>query len=152
MRALPENPTSSDRQKAFVQAFVETGNATKAAEMAGYAARHAQSIGSRLASRPDIARQIRVQQMAFAQAYLVPAANQAILTILKDSKAPAGARVQAARLAYEAGGVMPEKGEEGGAKELHEMTAEELRAALDKVEAALAGQAVDVTPEEGIFG
>lgn len=44
----------TERQRRFVEAFIETGNATKAALMAGYSKKTAYSIGNENLKKPEI--------------------------------------------------------------------------------------------------
>ena len=63
----------SPREEEFVAAYVAHGNATKAAESAGYAPGAARVTGHRLVNRPRVAMAIRIAQNAIASKYKVTA-------------------------------------------------------------------------------
>lgn len=44
----------TEKQQRFVEAYIETGNATKAALMAGYSKKTAYSIGNENLKKPEI--------------------------------------------------------------------------------------------------
>lgn len=66
----------SERERRFVEAYMgeAAGNATKAAELAGYSARTARQIGSRLLSKVDIQQVIYQRQQVRAEKSDVDAA------------------------------------------------------------------------------
>lgn len=51
----------NDKQIAFVEAYLQTWNATKAAKMAGYSEKTAGSIGSENLQKPEIASRVRAR-------------------------------------------------------------------------------------------
>lgn len=56
----------NDKQEAFVEAYLQTWNATRAAKMAGYSEKTARQQGSRLLSDANIASRVRERMAAVA--------------------------------------------------------------------------------------
>ena len=98
-------------------------------------------------------RQITQQQLGRITSEAVPLAVQTLIEIMQNGKAPASARVQAAKVVIDRG--LPSDGN-GVAKELHEMTPEEIGQAIAALEGQAGALAKDVTPTKpdpigGIF-
>lgn len=127
------------RERAFADRYAVTGDMVYAAEKAGYGS--PQARGYELLRKP----QVRARILATAQKKLdeeiLPLAMNVHVEILADPKAPAGARMQGVKLAYDRtlgiqDGVMD--------KEPHEMTGEEIADAIGKLEAIAIGRAKTV--------
>src|SRR4051812_36531980 len=75
--SLPVHGESEDsltpREAAFVGAYVAIRNATKAAETAGYSAKSAHVIGSRLLKKPRVAAAIKTEIERITRKYEVSA-------------------------------------------------------------------------------
>lgn len=56
----------NNKQKAFVEAYLQTWNATRAAKMAGYSEKTAYSIGHELLKKPEIASRVRERHAEYA--------------------------------------------------------------------------------------
>lgn len=128
----------------IAEVMAETGNREFAAHKAGV--KYSSGAVDRAMQRPAVLNEIaRIQQeKLFSE--LLPLAVKVHAEILADPKAPAGARVQAVKLAYDR-----TLGAQDGAqaKEPHEMTAEEIAEAIGKLEAIAMSRAktVDVAPD-----
>lgn len=124
------------QEKAFAASYAETGNSRYAATKAGYSSpdQRASQALQRPAVQAEIAR--RQQELLFSQ--VLPLAVQVHLKILADEKAPAGARVQAVKLAYDRTLGLNEA---MGGKEAHEMTAEEIAKAIEQLQRVAAERA-----------
>lgn len=75
-----------------------------------------------------------------------PVAIQTLLEVARGKKNQASARVSAARTLAEIAGLLQEGKRPPAAKELQEMTADQLRAFVDSAEATLAARSKDITP------
>ena len=136
----------------FVAALADTGDPAYAFRAAGYKGARNLSV---VLKRPAIQAAVVQAQQARLVNEALPAAVATILEIMRNPKAPAAARVQAAKLTFDR--VLPSQADAGG-KEPHEMTPEELAAAIDKLEAIAAGKARMVEapgtgqdPQAGVF-
>jgi phage terminase small subunit len=137
------------QEQAFVEALASSGDPALAFKAAGY--KGARNLAA-VMKRPLIQKAvIETQQMRLVNEAL-PAAVSVVLEIMRNPKAPAAARVQAAKLTFDR--VLPSHAE-AGAKEPHEMTPEELASAIDKLESIAAGKARPMQeiegPEPGVF-
>lgn len=143
------------RERRFTESFARTGCVKESAAIAGYSSHQG---GSQALARAEIQAEIaRIQQeRLFAE--VLPLAIQVHLDVLRDPLTPAGARVQAVKLAYER-----TLGAEGSSvvKEPHEMDSAEIQraladarlkaAALESVAADRARPVIDHEFETGIF-
>ena len=140
------------QERAIAGAFAETGSQKAAAQIAGLS----QPGASLALQRPAVQAEIlRIQQERLTND-LLPLAVRAVEDILTNTKAPAGARVQAAKLVFDR--TLGAQGALGG-KEPHEMSGSELADAIAKLEAMAAARArpidaevIDDTPGGDIFG
>ena len=140
------------RERKFMEAYAETG----CREVAERRAKYRPGQGWGVLQRDEIQREIVARQVAILTSEALPCAVATILEIMRNPKAPAAARVQAAKLTFDR--VMPSHAE-AGAKEPHEMTPEELAAAIDKLESVAAGKARAIEaqpidqakPDPGVF-
>jgi hypothetical protein len=143
-----KNGNLTPKERIFLQAYAETGSR----EVAERKARYSPGVGWQVLQREDVQREIVARQVAILTSEALPAAVSVVLEIMRNPKAPAAARVQAAKLTFDR--VLPSHAE-AGAKEPHEMTPEELASAIDKLESIAAGKAKPMQeiegPEPGVF-
>lgn len=127
----------TDKEAAFVREYVANGGiATKASVSAGYYAPH--TDGWRVMQRPAVRAAIRVEQERVVSCELASAAMSTLGGILRDTEAPASARVQASRTVLEAAGwFVRQKDASSDQKPLNEMSIEELRGLIDTTKAAM---------------
>ncbi len=139
-------------EKVVAAAYAETGSQQFAAHRAGIQ----QPGASKALQRPAVQAEIlRIQHERLTND-LLPLAVKAVEDILRSDKAPAGARIQAAKLVFDR--TLGAQDALGG-KEPHEMTGSELADAIAKLEAMAASKArpiedaavVDDTPGGDIF-
>lgn len=147
-----KNGNMTRQERAIAGAFAETGSQKAAAQIAGLS----QPGASLALQRPAVQAEIlRIQQERLTND-LLPLAVRAVEDILRSDKAPAGARIQAAKLVFDR--TLGAQDALGG-KEPHEMTGSELADAIAKLEAMAASKArpiedatvVDDTPGGDIF-
>jgi phage terminase small subunit len=128
------------QEQAFVDAMAATGDPSYSLKKAGY---KGDRNASQVLKRELVQRAIVETQQARLVNEALPAAVSCILEIIRNPKAPAAARVQAAKLTFDR--VLPHHADAGG-KEPHEMTPEELASAIDKLESIAAGKARAIEP------
>lgn len=149
-------------EKVFAQRYAVTGDATYAAEKAGYAY-PAQAAHHNLA-KPAVRAAIAKKNDEVLQNELVPMALACLMDVLAEKnqeKYQVNARLKAADTVLKHARAANEAGE---TKELHEMTFEELQTAILAGNARLTAlqaennviehepEAPAETPEQGIFG
>jgi phage terminase small subunit len=143
-----KNGAFTPKERKFLDTYAATGSRELAEKKAGYAA----TMGWQVLQRDDVQREIVARQVAILTSEALPVAVSTVLEIMRNPKAPAAARVQAAKLTFDR--VLPAHSD-GTAKEPHEMTPEELAAAIDKLESIAAGKARPVeqieAPPAGVF-
>ena len=103
----------TDRQRAFCEYFAASGNATQAAQAAGYSRRSAYSQGSRLLKNGEIRHYIQHLREAAAGSRIADAAEtRALVTdILRDTRKATAARLKAADLLLKTSGAYLEDNE-----------------------------------------
>lgn len=146
-----KNGHLTNQERAIAAAYADTGSQGFAARQAGVQ----QPAASKALQRPAVQAEImRVQQERLTND-LLPLAVRCVEEILTNVKAPAGARIQAAKLVFDR-----TLGAQGalGDKEPHEMSGSELADAIAKLEAMAAARArpidaevIDDAPGQGIF-
>ena len=124
----------SGQQKAFIGHMARTHNKEYAATKAGYAS--PAIAGWKLMENPLIANAVRSECQKALEEKLGPAAVYNLAEIALDVKMPAGARVKASEILMKASGLGVQEG--GAGKELHEMTGDELRHEIQRMEATQA--------------
>lgn len=142
-------PEMTDKEDDFVSHFVQFGDAIKAAEAAGYAQAGIQ--GRQIAKRPRVAAAIRIETTRRMQ-HMAPVALSVLDKVMRDEKAPAGARVDAAKTILDRGGYgvpVAEKARSGDDRPLAEMSIPELERLVQDLENKRAAEALDVTPDSG---
>lgn len=135
-------------EKTFAAAYATTGDSAYSAQRAGY---RTTAGGSMALARPAIQAEIVRLQTEKLFATILPLAIEQHEKLLRNDATPAGAKVQAIKLAYDRTLGL---GEGGEAKEPHEMTAEELDAAIQKLRRAAADRAkpvIEHDPDPGVF-
>ncbi len=143
---MPEMTAMEDD---FVAHFVQLGDAIKAAEAAGYAQAGVQ--GRAIARRPRVAAAIRIETTRRMQ-HMAPVALTVLDGIMRDEKAPAGARVDAAKTILDrAAYVSDPKRNDRSADDrpLAEYSVAELEDLVQRLETQRGAEARDVTPDSG---
>lgn len=134
----------------FSRVMADTGDKHYAAAQAGYS--NAKVQGSQLINKPAIQSQIVQYQAGRLVEEGLPAAIDCLIGLVKNDKAPAGARVQAAKVILDRS--FGADGDAAG-KQPHEMTPDELQAAIDRLRKEASERAKPVidaeTLEEGVF-
>lgn len=104
------------RQKAFCEAYAETGNAAEAARKAGYSEKSARQQGRRLLTNADILQYVReLQNQAAAVRVASIVQVKAVLSdILNDTGARNSDRIKAGETLLRAAGAFAQKGDETG--------------------------------------
>ena len=146
-------PTKSGRvtrqETAFASVYAATGDAKYSAHAAGYS-QPGRDAGRNM-QKPGVLAEIARQQTQRLFEEALPAAVGCLVEIITNSKAPAGARVQASKVVMDR-----TLGEAGAAqsKEPHEMTAEELAKAIDELERVASARAkpVEQGQDGDVFG
>jgi hypothetical protein len=138
------------QERVFTQVYARTSDVKYAAEKAGY--RHPETVGPQTLARLPVQAEIARIQTERLFNELLPAAIDCLKSIIVNDKAPAGARVQAAKVVFDR---TLGRDDALGGKEPHEMTGAELAAAIEKLESHAASKArqvevVEVKPD--LFG
>ena len=140
------------RERKLVEVYAVTGDQRYSAQKAGFAG---QSGAAMALQRPAIQEEIRRVQMERLFQDVLPLAVRQHLALLEDPKTPAGAKVQAIKLAYDR-----TLGSQEGAesKAPHEMTADEIQreltasklrlAALESAKADMAKPVIEAKVDE----
>ncbi len=101
---MPDKAT--DMQKRFAVEYASNGgNATQAAKDAGYSAKSAHEIGRQLLEKPHVHEMVLKELNRLRYRSGVTGLN-ALMQIAQDEKAPANARVSAARVLCEHSGLL----------------------------------------------
>jgi len=132
-----QRPNLTKGQLAFAEAFLRLRNREAAEKEAGLTP----GYGYKLLLRPDVQAEIRAREEATLVAEGLPEAVQGLIDIVKSSKAPASARVAAAKVIIDR--ALGSAGE-SQTKDVHEMTPEELAQAISTLEAQAAKLATPV--------
>jgi len=131
-----KNGHMTPSERAFTQNYAKTGDQAYSAAQAGYGSPHMR--GSQLLQKPAIQAEIARQQQEILFREALPAAVNCLISIVKDARAAAGARVQASKVILDR--TLGHDDATGG-KEPHEMTPEELAKAIDNLERIAAEKA-----------
>ena len=142
-----QNGRLGRQERAFAATYAATGDKTYSAAKAGYA--KPENAAWKALQRPLVREEVLKVQMERLVNEGVPAALNCLLEITGNVKAPAGARVQAAKVLMDKAGFGIADAMQG--KEPHEMTPAELADAIAKLEAMAAAKATPIGPEPGIF-
>ena len=147
-----KNGALTSGEKAVAEALAATGSLAYARAKSRLSPNHVARVAARPAVQAEIAR-IQTERL-FSEA--LPAAVDCLVSIRRSDKAPAGARVQAAKVVLDR---TLGSDEAAKAKDPAEMTPEELAGAIAELEAVAAGKAkvvsastIDDAGEGDIFG
>lgn len=117
------------QERVFVQHMAGTGDKQYSAEKAGYAV--PAQTSDKLVKRPRVMAEVARLQSERLFNEALPAAVDCLVSIIRNDKAAAGARVQAAKVVLD----RTLGAQEGAqAKEPHEMTGEELARAIEQLD------------------
>lgn len=121
----------TEQQRAFVRLTVSgAGPPSAAAREAGFAFPSQEAY--RLMRAPHIQAAIRERQRRLIAVSGTNVALKTLMDVMQDPKAPASARVSAAKVMFDAAGISASKDAGGAGKPLHEMTYAELAAMVQK--------------------
>jgi phage terminase small subunit len=127
------------QERTFSEAYAATGDRGYSARVAGLA--QPNTAASKMLAKPAIQAEIARIQTERLFAEVLPLAVEQHLMLIKSDKTPAGAKVQAIKLAYDR--TLGGDGAKIG-KEPHEMTGEELAQAIASLESIAAARAKPV--------
>jgi len=140
------------QQRAFVESFIEHGDARRAAKEAGYKETVVRTADLQMLGAPRIAFAIAMA----ARGRLARAVPMALNTLeyLAQNAQSEKVKLDASKAILDRAGLVPpappKEDKNMVEKPLNEMTVEELRALADKLEGELAGRAKDVTPDSDV--
>lgn len=135
----------TDKEQKFMEAYIRTSDRVYAEKQAGLRSRSGYAILSRPACMDFIVKRQRARMAHDA----LPLAVATVIEVMGNPKAPANARVSAAREVFNQVLGKDETDGAGSSKEPHEMSAEELAEAISKLESVAAGRARQVEPSPG---
>jgi hypothetical protein len=150
-RGRPGKPT--EKEKVFAEVLATSGDRVLAAKAAGYTYPH--QSGYVLAQNPRVQAEVVKIQADRINNDLLPLAVNCLEELLIDKKAPAGARVQAAKLVFDRA-----LGDTAAAdKAAHELTGDELARQIDRLRLEVAkrtgqvieGELTEHTRQTGVF-
>lgn len=118
------------QERVFAKHFASTGDGRYSAEKAGYGS-PAQRASANL-GKPAVLDEIRRNARKRLETEGAEVGVSVLVEIALDSRQPGGTRVRAATELVKHSGVG--RGDDGQAKEPHEMTAAEIQQAIDKLE------------------
>lgn len=133
----------TDRQISFAHHYAVTGDRRYAVEKAGLKGKW-EVEAARLRRDPRVLAEIAAEQETRLFSEALPAAVACLVEIITNKSAAAGARVQAAKVVFDR---TFGKGEDGREKQPHEMTGEELAAAIGRLEEQAAAKAKPIVIE-----
>lgn len=132
---LSENTKLTEKQIAFVDHYLSAGcTPTEAARAVGYATPTVEAY--RLTRLPHIRRAIQEARERLIDTEGATVAYGTLMDCMKPGN-PGSVRVAAAKLVWQAAGVLEKHGAAGD-KPLQEMTADELRSVIDACDGAMA--------------
>lgn len=133
----------SPTERAVSDAMAATGNVRYAAAETGMTVNSVRRAVARPEVQADIAR--RQTELLFTEA--LPAAVQCLVSIIRSDKAPAGARVQAAKVVLDRTLGSEDAGKQ---REPHEMSPDELAKEIDKLTRIAADRAKPIVEQEAV--
>lgn len=133
---------TTQRQENFVRAFVETGDSTRAAVIAGYGGDPSE-VQWRLLRTPTVVALLGAE-LARAKVEDGILARNCLREIAQGASFPAAARVTAARTLFEYVGLLGNKGDGGSSKDPSEMSSDELRDLIARLDRELGDRAKPV--------
>lgn len=136
--------TLTDMQERFCVALVNNGgHKTAAAIEAGYTTHSARVMASRILALPHVAARVAVELEEQRTVSGVIAVN-VLQTVARGEKYPAAARVTAARTLAEYAGLIGNKSADASTKDPSEMSADELRDLIARLDRELGDRAKPV--------
>jgi hypothetical protein len=134
-----------ERQFEMLYHYVSGDDKATACRKAGYPA----TASWTLFNRGKVRRALPLIIESFLVTDAAPAALRALYRIVTDDKAPGGVQVQAANSLLDRAGFGAKRHEKqaGEGKDVAQMSADELRQAIDKLQAEIDGRMHDVTPD-----
>ena len=139
----------TDRQDQFVYNLVRLGNnPAQSARLAGY--KDPKQSSFNLVNSPKMIARIRQERHKIYQSDLAPLAVQTLKDVMRDTEAPASARVSAARSCLELAGDLGKHSQANARsdKRLADMSVDELASVIDKLDGEKVKLAKDVTPTD----
>ncbi len=140
----------TDMQAEFVRGVCAGRRPDDAARAAGFGG-EAWQVASRLLHVPAVVAAIRTEINRLLTIEALPLAYRVLLDLAKDETVPAAVRRACARDLIDRAGIVPPKAQEApgqGDKPLSEMSSEELRGLVDRLESELAGRAIPVDAQD----
>jgi phage terminase small subunit len=134
------------RRHIFLTRLLASGDVALSAREAGYAV---DGYGYQLLRDPNVAAELQIL-LQQAKAEDVTFARYVLHTIAGDKDQPGGARVTAARTLLEYAGAMQKAGDRGASKDPSEMTADELRGLITRLDRELGDRAKPVEGTESV--
>ena len=137
----------TERQDLFIYNLVRLGNnPTQSARLAGY--NQPKQMAFDLTRNPKIITRIRQERHKIYQTDLAPLAVQTLKDIMRDTEAPASARVASARTCLELAGDIGKHSQANSKsdKSLADMSVDELASIIDKLDNEKLKLAKDVSP------
>lgn len=131
----------TEQEATFVEHYADTLDATYAATKAGYSHPYRKGVLKKQDPRIVEAARDRAKERLMSEGAEIGVA--VLIEVASDKKAPANARVAAADKLVKHSGISADVSAAG---ELHEMTPDQIAAAIQRLEARAAGMAKDVTP------
>lgn len=131
----------------FIKGYVATGDATYAADKAGYA--HPRIRGAEMAAKPAIQAAVR-DEVSRRLDDLVILATDRLATILRDQAAPNKDVIAASKVVFTHWGA--KEGQGAGSKDPSEMSGDELHRRISDLQGEAAARArpiLDLEPEAG---
>lgn len=130
------------QERVFVRYMAATNDQHYAATKAGYS----QPANKGAEKAKALAQEVRAEQIRRLESEGLPLAVDVHLELLRDKATPAGAKVSAVKLMYDATFLRPDG--DANAKEPHEMTAEELTERIAQMQREKANRAIPVIDAE----
>jgi phage terminase small subunit len=131
------------QERVFAERFAVSGDKAYSARAAGYASPHA--AAHKNLTKPAVQAEIARQQTERLFSEALPAAVQCLVSIINSDKAPAGARVQAAKVVLDRTLGSEDAGKQ---REPHEMSPDELAKEIDKLTRIAADRARPIVEQE----
>jgi len=143
-RAIVAQSDLSERQQLFIAELLRGRNKNEAALAAGYR----EGSAGHVLRHAGVQRVLAAAMDRFLVGELAPTAFGVVNKLMLDEKTPAGVRAQLALGVLDRAGFGAKRHEKqaGDGKDVAQMSAEELRQAIDKLQGEIDGRMRDVTP------
>jgi len=144
-RAIVARSGLNERQQLFIFELLKGSTKTEAARIAGYA----EGTAATVLRAAGVQRTLVAAMDRFLVGELAPTAFGVVNKLMLDEKTPAGVRATLALGVLDRAGFGAKRHEKqaGDGKDVAQMSAEELRQAIDKLQAEIDGRMHDVTPD-----